>query len=93
MNNSAGAIAVANMTFLFTIGSIYQHLSRSETRRHIRKCQGHPVEWEYGRMEWTSSMTLFVEFSLSFRFVGYWLGRCDVGVSTWDGGLARPRWG
>ena len=50
MNNNAGAVAAANTTLLLTVGSTYMQLSRSEARRHRYKCQGHPVEWDYGRV-------------------------------------------
>ena len=69
-NNRAGAIAAANMTLLLIIGNKYRQLSRSEGRRHILKCEEHPVEWDYGRVGWTSSMA----FLLILIFLGIGFG-------------------
>ena len=70
MCTTNNAISAANMTLLLIIRNTYRQLSRSEARRHIRKSQGHPVEWDYGRVGWTSSMT----FLLILIFLGIGIG-------------------
>ena len=72
MNNNADAIVAANMTLLLTMGSIYRRRSRSEARRCMYKCQGHPVEWDYCWVGWTSSM--------AFLLISHWPGRRGGGL-------------